>query len=236
MNVLAFDTCFTALSVAVRRDGRDFTERLPLETGHAEALMPMIARVMREAGLAFSDLDRIVVTQGPGTFTGVRTGIAAARALALATGAALIGASSLWAIAVASRSRLPHAMRSGDALLVAMDARKGQIYAQAFDIHDIALTEPLLISVAEAVALCPDRHLRVIGNATLLVVAALTDAGREHVSALDESELPGQEYAEAAALLQASSRAPCVGPLQPLYLRPPDAKPQADKSLPWVTT
>ena len=236
MNVLAFDTCFTALSVAVRRDGRDYAERLPLETGHAEALMPMIARVMQAAGLAFADLDRIVVTQGPGTFTGVRTGIAAARALALATGATLIGVSSLWAIAVASRSQTPHTADSSDALLVAMDARKGQIYTQAFDVDDNAVTEPLLISVEDAVALCPDRHLRVIGNAASLVVAAFTAADRAHASALDENELPGQECAEAAALLQASGRTPIAGPLQPLYLRPPDAKPQADKSLPWVTT
>ena len=91
MNVLAFDTCLGAVSVAVRWQGPggDWLTRHAHEArerGHAERLMPMIAEVMEDAGLAFSDLDRIAVTVGPGTFTGVRVGVAAARGLALASG------------------------------------------------------------------------------------------------------------------------------------------------------
>ena len=67
----------------------------PRATGHAERLFPMIAEVMDGAGLAFSAIDRIAVTLGPGTFTGVRVGIAAARALALATGKPVVAMTSL---------------------------------------------------------------------------------------------------------------------------------------------
>lgn len=236
MNGLAFDTCFAALSVGVRCDRGDYCERLLLETCHAEALMPMIARVMRAAGLAFGELERIVVTQGPGTFTGVRTGISAARALALATGAPLIGVSSLWAIAAAVHPKLTAGDASADAVLVAMDARKSQVYVQAFDARLEELSGPQLLSAGDAGMLCPGRRLHLIGNAARLVASVLECAGRPPTSVLDGIELTGQDRNEAAAMLHASSRAPCAGPLQPLYLRPPDAKPQADKSLPWVAS
>ena len=100
MNVLAFDTCLGAVSVAVRWQGPggDWLTRHAHEArerGHAERLIPMMAEVMEEAGLAFSDLHRIAVTVGPGTFTGVRVGVAAARGLALASGVAVVGTTTL---------------------------------------------------------------------------------------------------------------------------------------------
>src|SRR5512145_626858 len=104
MNVLAFDTCFGAVSVAVRGQCASGEWRLrevyeERATGHAERLFPMMAEVMDGAGLAFSALDRIAVTLGPGTFTGVRVGISAARALALALGKPVVGITSLAAMA-----------------------------------------------------------------------------------------------------------------------------------------
>src|SRR5438876_4695058 len=120
MNVLAFDTCLGAVSVAVRWQGaRDewlSCDRFELrEGGHAERLMPMIAEVMQEAGLAFSDIERIAVTVGPGSFTGVRVGVAAARALALASGITAVGATSLAVMAHQADERLASA--HGDRLL-----------------------------------------------------------------------------------------------------------------------
>ena len=96
MGVLAFDTCFGAVSVAVRWQSargeillrEDYEER---ETGHAERLMPMIESVMHGAGLRFSSINRIAVTLGPGSFTGLRIGIAAARALGLAANIPVVG-------------------------------------------------------------------------------------------------------------------------------------------------
>src|SRR6202049_1267733 len=127
MNVLAFDTCLGAVSVAVRWQGPagDWLTRHAHEArerGHAERLMPMMAEVMDEAELAFSDLDRIAVTVGPGTFTGVRVGVAAARGLALASGAALVGATTLAVMAHQASELLGPARRGERALAVAVDA------------------------------------------------------------------------------------------------------------------
>ena len=100
MNVLAFDTCLGAVSAAVR--WRDDTGAWqlnghyePLALGHAERLLPLIERAMADAGLRFDQLDRLAVTIGPGGFTGLRVGVSAARALALATGLPVVGLSSL---------------------------------------------------------------------------------------------------------------------------------------------
>jgi tRNA threonylcarbamoyl adenosine modification protein YeaZ len=130
MNILALDTSMGACNAAVLlADGA--TQRIVLceETmarGHAEALMPMVAEVMMEAGLGFAALDLIAATLGPGSFTGVRIAIAAARGFALATGAPLWGTDSLTVMAKA-------ALESGIAgdgkpFAVAVDARGERLY------------------------------------------------------------------------------------------------------------
>src|SRR5262245_21656154 len=117
MYILAFDTCFDAVSVAVAHGqaagARMLAEASELRrSGHAERLLPMIAAAMHQAGIGFQDLDRIAVTQGPGTFTGVRTGIATARALALASGCPAVGVGTLSAIAFAAHQE-PAAAHGG---------------------------------------------------------------------------------------------------------------------------
>src|SRR5688572_8430557 len=103
MNVLAFDTCFGALSVAVRcRAGSEWRQSEGYElrtTGHAERLFPMMQDVLKESGIELAAIDRIAVTLGPGTFTGVRVGIAAARGLAVALSKPVVGVTSLAAMA-----------------------------------------------------------------------------------------------------------------------------------------
>ena len=86
MYVLALDTALAACSAAVldSRHGILASVSLPMRRGHAEALLPTINHVMDDAGVAFSDLDRIAVTVGPGSFTGLRVGVSAARGIALA--------------------------------------------------------------------------------------------------------------------------------------------------------
>ena len=103
MNILALDTSMGACSAAVLAvDGaarRLILRDVPMARGHAEALMPMVAEVMQESGLAFAELDLIAATLGPGSFTGVRIAIAAARGLALVTRAKLFGTDSLSVVA-----------------------------------------------------------------------------------------------------------------------------------------
>jgi tRNA threonylcarbamoyladenosine biosynthesis protein TsaB len=235
MNILAFDTCFNACSVAVGRDVGSHHERLeqyfePRETGHAEALMPMIDKAMSDSGLAFKELHRIAVTTGPGTFTGMRIAVSAARALALATGVPLVGASSLTVMAEDAADDLGERL-DGRALVVAVDARRGQVYAQAFRRGGEsngglgALTPPILASYGEAAAL-GEGGLVVSGSGGELVAEAARAAGRPA-----EAMLPRQQP-DACALLYLAQRLPLAqAPLKPLYLRPADAKPQLGGSI-----
>src|SRR5690606_14023078 len=97
------------------------------QTGHAERLMPMIAEVMADAGVAFAGIECFAVTVGPGTFTGARVGISAAKAFALAAGRPVIGVTSLDVMAARGRHLLG-ARADGRTLLVAVDARRGGVY------------------------------------------------------------------------------------------------------------
>src|SRR5260221_14128563 len=131
MRVLAIDTALEACSVAVidtaDAHAHHAYESLPMQRGHAEALMPLVARVLDRAQLDFSNLDRIAVTTGPGSFTGLRVGIAAARGIALAAGKPAIGLSTLSALAA------PHvASRAGATIMAAIDGRNEQGYFQGF--------------------------------------------------------------------------------------------------------
>jgi tRNA threonylcarbamoyladenosine biosynthesis protein TsaB len=196
------------------------------ETGHAERLMPMIDEVMAQAGLAFADIDRLAVTTGPGTFTGTRIGVAAARGLALVTGVAVVGVSSLAVMAeVAARELAP---RKEDAdFLVAVDARRGEVYAQLFGTSGAnALSPPLLLPVEDAARLGNKEALVAAGSGAAAVAEAATRAGRRTTAQL-AGLLP--EATALAAL--AVGIAPAKAPVAPLYLRPPDAKPQVGKSI-----
>jgi tRNA threonylcarbamoyl adenosine modification protein YeaZ len=222
MNILAFDTCMAACSAALMRsDTGALTHRFaPMERGHAEALFPMIQAVMDEAGLGFADLDRIAVTHGPGTFTGVRAGIAAARGLALGCGAAIVTATSLEVMALACLERLgPDACRSG--FLVAHDARRGELYVQRFDADARALGDAVLATPPEAAALAAASRL-VAGSGAALVAA---EAGG--LRAVLPDLLPDAAHLARLAL----GREPLAAPASPLYLRAPDAKPQTGKHL-----
>jgi tRNA threonylcarbamoyladenosine biosynthesis protein TsaB len=227
MNVLAFDTCFGAVSAAVRWRStrgewlmREAYE--PRTTGHAERLFPMIAEVMAGAGLAFSAIDRIAVTLGPGTFTGVRVGVATARAFALSTGRPVVGVTSL-AVMAHHADLLLGLERAGRPLAVAVDARRDMVYFQLFPDHAVATGEALLATPEQAASAIEQKPVLVVGSGAAAVVAA---AGSQA-----EARLPDvQPHARSLAVM-----APDLAPLDritPIYLRQPDAKPPADKALP----
>jgi tRNA threonylcarbamoyladenosine biosynthesis protein TsaB len=226
MNVLAFDTCMAACSVALIRagEGRVYCRFAPMERGHSESLFPMLKAVMDEAELEFADLTRIAVTRGPGTFTGVRAGIAAARGLALGLGVPVVSATSLEVMALGALAELG-AAECGRGFLIAHDARRGELYLQLFDAQANALTEPTLGSAGDAAQLAAASSL-VAGSGAALVAAQAERAG-VGVRAVLAGLLP--DAAQLARL--AIRRAPSASPVSPLYLRPPDAKPQMDKHL-----
>jgi tRNA threonylcarbamoyladenosine biosynthesis protein TsaB len=231
MNVLAFDTCLGAVSVAVRWQGPagDWLTRHAHEArerGHAERLMPMMAAVMAEAGLAFPDIDRIAVTVGPGTFTGVRVGVAAARGLALASGAAMVGATTLAVMAHQASELLGPARRGDRALAVAVDARRGSVYLQLFRGAQNEAGPPLLLGADDAARHIGPGPVIVVGSAGDMVAGAIRAASGQVEATLADLQPDARALAVLAAELAPSS------PLRPLYLRPPDVKPQADLSLP----
>jgi tRNA threonylcarbamoyladenosine biosynthesis protein TsaB len=229
MNVLAFDTCLGAVSAAVRWRSASGEWRVASRYearagGHAERLMPMIAEVMEEAGLAFADLGRIAVTVGPGTFTGVRGGVAAARGLALASGLPVVTATSLAVMAHGAREQLGE--RRSDVLAVAVDARRGMVYLEVFDETPSRPTQgPLLLAYAEAGALIGDRRAVVVGSGAAAVADAIAEAGGQSEACLTELQ------PRARSLVALAEHLTPVHPVRPLYLRAPDAKPQDDHSL-----
>lgn len=229
MNILAFDTCFDGCSVCVARARADTFVELAsaferFETGHAERLVPMIGAAMEQAGLGFHEIDRIAVTVGPGTFTGTRIGVAAARALALATGAALVGASSLAVMAeVAARGLGTYV---GD-LAIAVDARRGEVYVQLFGAGGLgAKSQPAVLPIGEAAHIGDGGPLTIAGSGAAAVAAAAVSEGRQATACLPDLLPDARALAHMAAALDVAE-----GPLVPLYLRPPDAKPQDGKAV-----
>src|SRR5260221_2058189 len=129
MRVLAIDTALEACSAAVldTDSGIAASETLAMTRGHAEAVTPLIARVMSAAAIEFADRDRIAVTTGPGSFTGLRVGISAARGIALAAGKPAVGLSTLAGFAAPLI-----ADDDSTQVVAAIDARHEQVYLQVF--------------------------------------------------------------------------------------------------------
>lgn len=231
MNILAFDTCFGACSVAVGRV--DDAGKLDvcsnfqsMDSGHAERLMPMIAETLSLAGIDARDISRIAVTLGPGTFTGTRIGIAAARAFALATRADVVATTSLAVMASTARCD-PELVIQHNQLLVAADARRGQVYAQLFGADGLDPKHPpMLVSYADAVQLGAPGAMTIVGTGAAEVLGQALHSGRTI-----NSGLPLLQPHAASLCAMALSLTPVRGAVTPLYLRPPDAKPQSGKSL-----
>jgi tRNA threonylcarbamoyladenosine biosynthesis protein TsaB len=215
MKILAIDCATTACSVAVWADGvLRAVERADLVRGQAEALMPMVERVRAQSGLAFAALDRLAVTVGPGHFTGLRAGLAAARGLALATGLPLIGITTLEAVAAG----VPAVEREGAALVVALDSKRQEAYVQAYASDLTPLSEPLARRPAEyaaELARVPGSRFVVAGDASGQLVAALEQRG---AIVLRSSAAPRPDAAVVAALA-ATASLPSAAPA-PLYIHP----------------
>ncbi|NNG05375.1 MAG: tRNA (adenosine(37)-N6)-threonylcarbamoyltransferase complex dimerization subunit type 1 TsaB, partial [Inquilinus sp.] len=161
MIVLALDTAGSACSVALWRDGEVIAARsLPLARGHAEALMPMVREVAAAAAIDLATPDLFAVAIGPGAFTGLRIGIAAAAGMALAANRPILGISSLEIAAHA----VPVAERQRRDVLVVLDSRREELFVQLFDSDLAPLGGPACSAPAGLAALCGDRPLTVTGD------------------------------------------------------------------------
>lgn len=221
MLVLAIDTALDACAAGVldTHAGRLIAqETLPMRRGHAETLMPLIARVIESAGIAFAALDRIVATTGPGSFTGLRVGLSAARGIALAANKPVVGVTTLAAFAapvIGENRKSP--------VISAIDARHDQVYFQTMSGDGATLAHPRVAPVEEALAASRFGAPHLVGNAAKL----LADRWPAHLAppvAVDTQ--PAPDIAWVAWL--GATVSPSAAPPRPYYLRAPDAKPAGD--------
>ena len=224
MRVLAIDTALAACSAAVldtEFGGVVASESLPMIRGHAEALMPMLQRVMDKAGMTFSDIDRVAVTTGPGSFTGLRVGIAAARGIALAADKPAVGLSTLSVYAA------PHiAADDRFQVVAAIDARHAHVYLQVFSPGGRTLTTPRLAPLRDAVQAAAAAASCIVGSAAQAVAAALSETDAS--APVDARAAPDIAWVARVGAVVPEDQSP----LKPQYLRAPDAQPQHAAQLP----
>lgn len=218
MLILAIDTALDACSAGVL-DTRSTLlvahESLPMQRGHAEALMPLIARVMKQAAIAFAALDRIAVTTGPGSFTGLRVGLAAARGIALAAGKPIVGLTTLTAFAA------PYVSESGaHPIMSVIDARHDHVYLQVAGGDGHTLVQPDVVPVATALEAARFGPPILVGNAARMVADRWPPAAPPPT--LVEPR-PAPDIGWVGWLGAAVT--PESAPARPYYLRAPDAKP-----------
>ena len=211
MIVLALDTALNACSVCVARDG----EALAIASEPMERLAPMAAQAMKQAGLGFAALDRIGVVVGPGSFTGLRVGLAFAKGLALALDAPCVGVGALEALA-APEPGLTAAVIAG---------KPGQVYLQVFD-AGAALTPPGAMTLEQAAA-CIAAQIAGLGRPLVL-----TGPGAALLAPLlPMAEIATRESLDVERLAARGAAAPePIGRPAPLYLRAPDARTLAERA------
>ena len=215
MRLLALDTALDACSVAVL-DGGAVLAALsePMQRGHQERLAPMAQAAMQASGLAFANLDRVAVTVGPGSFTGLRVGLAFAKALALALGIPCIGVGTLEALA---------ALAGAGRVAAALDARRGQVYLQPFD-DGAPLAAPQALGVSDAVELLAGLGFgpgaRLAGSGAALLAERLPGVAVQAGGGVDVVSL---------GRMALHRPAPVQRP-QPLYLRAADARTLAERA------
>jgi tRNA threonylcarbamoyl adenosine modification protein YeaZ/ribosomal-protein-alanine acetyltransferase len=208
MLILALDTSMAACSACVYKMGAGTVlaaKQAFMDKGQAEALAPMIQETMREAGVAFADISRIAVTTGPGTFTGVRIGLAFARGLGVSLAIPVIGVNSLAAIAANEKS-------GSHPIIVASDARGGNIYFATFDANGRELAPPKIVGPDDIAV--PAQTCILLGTGADAILKS-----HQHVRGTG-GDLPiAANFVRLAANLQSAEFPP-----EPLYLRAPDVK------------
>ncbi|MFC3695423.1 tRNA (adenosine(37)-N6)-threonylcarbamoyltransferase complex dimerization subunit type 1 TsaB [Chenggangzhangella methanolivorans] len=216
MRVLAVDTALSACSVAVvetaEADALAHVSSIAMARGHAEALMPEVARVLEAAG-GLEGIERVAVTVGPGSFTGLRVGLACARAIGLGAKIPVVGVTTLSALAAPW-------LALGDGatpVAVAIDARHERVFFQAFSADGRPLVTARLIEARDAARALGDGAAILVGSGAALVAAHAPPSAR-----MVAGDAPDPLW---VARLGAACDAPTSAP-KPLYLKAADAHPQ----------
>ncbi len=209
--ILAIDTSFGPVAATLATiDGRmiDRIEAANPAGTQAETLPPLVAKLFE--GRDFEHLARVAVTVGPGAFTGVRVGLAFAKGLKLATGAEVLGFSTLDCLGAQA------AVCGGDSIAAVIDAKRGEVYLQAFSQSSAPLCEAAVLPVAEASALLK----RVLRPPMLLI-----GSGAVLLDGFGDVEIvPFHRVDTALLACRAATADPAQYPPVPAYLRAPDAR------------
>lgn len=217
--LLAIDTSSAACSAALWRDGALATHRhKDMERGHSEALMPMIMETLAEAGQGLREIDAIAVTVGPGAFTGIRIGLAAARGIGLAAGIFVHGVTTFGAVAEA----VPESVRRGRRILVLLDSKRGDLFVQAYDSTLVESGPPAVMAVPDVACLIAEVPTVIAGDGVSLLRPMIREGladGRVQIQA--EATVDATHVASLAFRLLSAGR---TLPPDPLYLRAPDVR------------
>jgi tRNA threonylcarbamoyladenosine biosynthesis protein TsaB len=224
MRILAIDTSCGAASVAVVESGR--IEPLAVLSrsmvrGHAEALAPMVEEAMRGVEGGFASLDRIAVATGPGSFTGIRVGVAMARAMGIALAIPVVGVSTLSAYAAPLLSEA----RAG-IIAAAIDARHGSVYFQLFESTGRPLGPPRCDTARECVRAIGAGPARLVGDAAAILADEAHRAGLPYDLGVVSD---GPDIVALARMGLALE--PSVSPPRPTYVKPPDARPNPSQPI-----
>ena len=218
MRILAIDTALPAVSACVLdSEGIEplARESAPMERGHAEALLPLIARVVGAVDGGFASIDRVAVTVGPGSFTGIRIGLAAAQGIALARKIELVGVSTRAALAA------PYILEPFEGVVAAaIDARNGQVYITAYGPDGRTVLPPRRMGAHEALRAVGDGPLRLVGAGAALLAPQARASGVVAQIA-DTAAAPDIVFVARLGLVANAADAPA----RPFYLQAPAAKP-----------
>ena len=217
MTVLAIDTAHAVVAVCLMDAQGHVLARdsQQMARGHAEALLPAIQRLLDGADVPFSLLSRVAVVVGPGSFTGIRIGISAARGIGLACGIPVVGISSLSALAA------PLIGSEGTAMIAAaIDAKHGQVYVQGFSARGQVILAPRIAKIRDAVRALGDGSLRLVGSGAAIMAVEAWSMGMEADVASDAGS-PDIAFVARLGLLADPDQAQA----RPIYLKAPDARP-----------
>ena len=224
MLVLAIDTALEACSAAIFDSAEStilVSESQRMERGHAEALIPILASVVQQSRLSYAQFDRIAVSVGPGSFTGLRVGIAAARGIALATGKPVVGITTLEALAAPYLAADP-----ATPVAAAIDGRHRHVYFQLFGAGGRVLLSPRMVLLSEAAHAASGASARLVGSGAKLIA----EVWPENTALPDIDPRPAPDIDWVARL--GAGADPRQSPAKPLYLRAAEAHPQTANLVP----
>lgn len=216
MIVLAIDTAGVDCSAAIHDSETGQTLGAVTDMigkGHAERLMAVIDEVLDEAHLELAEVGKIAVVVGPGSFTGIRVGVAAARGLALALEVDCVGVTTLETLAA-----MHHGTSPRNAVLVAMDAKRDELYVQGFGVDGAPLSNPAAMSGRDAEVLAKSLKADLVGSGRPII--------------LSEPDMEVRDRFDIATVARLGAAKPMgASKPKPLYLRGPDAKVQTGFAL-----